>query len=115
MRTFAFAGFLALSIPTAQVLADEPLYQKKTLLDNKQVHVFELNFQPGGASPLHSHNYSRVVYVLNGGVLELAKPDGSTKRKDLSPGKVVWRPAETHTVTNVGTSAVKIVEIEVKR
>jgi quercetin dioxygenase-like cupin family protein len=115
MRTFAFAGLLALSIPVAQVLAAEPLYKKNTLLDNEQVHVFELSFQPGGASPLHSHDYSRVVYVLDGGVLELAKPDGTAKRKDLTPGKVVWRPAETHTVTNVGTSAVRIVEIEVKR
>lgn len=115
MRTLTFAGLLTLSIAVTQALAAEPEYQKKTLLDNDQVHVFELRFQPGGASPLHNHDYSRVVYVLKGGMLELAKPDGTAKRKELTPGKVVWRPAESHTVTNVGSSEVRIVEIEVKR
>ena len=114
MRTFAFAGFLALSIPIAHVLAAEPLYEKNILLDNEQVHVFEVRYQPGGASE-HTHDYSRVIYVLQGGVLELAKPDGTAKRKVLTLGKVVWRPAETHTVTNVGDSEVRLVEIEVKR
>ncbi len=84
-------------------------------MDNEQVHVFELRLQPDGASPLHTHDYARVVYVLQAGTLELAKPDGTAKRKELTPGKVVWRPAETHTVTNVGDSEVRLVEIEVKR
>jgi mannose-6-phosphate isomerase-like protein (cupin superfamily) len=114
MKTSAFAGFLALSLPAAQVIAAELLYEKNILLDNEQVHVFEARYKSGGASE-HTHDYSRVVYVLQGGVLELAKSDGTAKRKELTPGKVVWRPAETHTVTNVGDSVVRLVEIEVKR
>ena len=114
MRYSTFAGICALSIPVAQVLAAEPLYEKNVLLDNKQVYVFEARYQPGGASK-HTHDYSRVIYVLQGGVLELARPDETAKRKELTPGKVVWRPAETHTVTNVGDSEVRLVEIEVKR
>ncbi len=104
-----------LSFASAQLLAAESLFMKTVLMDNTEVHVFELFFKPGGASPEHTHDYGRVVYVLQGGTLDLVKADGTAVRKKLKPGKVVWRPAETHIVKNVGDSDVQLVEIEVKK
>jgi hypothetical protein len=37
-----------------------------------------------------------VVYVLKGGMVKFAIPDGSTKIPDLKTGELLIRPAVTH-------------------
>lgn len=83
-------------------------------LENGHVRVVENVYPPGAESPLHTHDFARVVYVLDGGELELETEDGQTTRIRIEPGQTVWQPAETHVVRNVGRTAVRLLETEVK-
>ena len=83
-------------------------------LENEHVLVVENLYEPGEESPLHSHDHARVVYVLDGGELELVDSAGQATRVRLEPGQTIWRPAETHVVRNVGRTAVRVLETEIK-
>lgn len=91
-----------------------PEADRTVRLENERVRVVEIRYPPGAASPLHEHAHPRVVHVLAGGVLELASPSGDTARLTVEPGQTVWRPAERHTVRNVGETPVRVLEVEVK-
>ncbi len=56
----------------------------------------------------------RVVVVLQGGTLEIRGASGDAKTLHLEAGDVVWRPAEKHSIANPGTTAVRVVEIDLK-
>lgn len=99
---------LALSIPPGLRGRSE------VRLDNEHVVVMENLYEPGDESPLHTHAHPRVVYVLDGGELELVARDGSRVRVELVPGQTLWRPAESHVVRNVGRTSVRVLETEVK-
>ncbi len=83
-------------------------------LENEHVRVIENIYEPGGESPRHTHDWPRVVYVLEGGTLELEGPGDRIDRAQVEAGQTIWRPAETHVVRNVGRSRVRVVEVEVK-
>ena len=75
--TFAASTVFGISISGA---VEKPEYKKTVLFENEEVVVVEVRFAPGAISPLHTHRYSgRVVYVLNGGVLECT-PEGGKPR-----------------------------------
>ncbi len=98
--------------------AQEPAgYEKTILLENDSVQVVLIRYAPGAASPLHTHEFpGRTSEVLQGGELELL-PDGDAakaKRVSIRTGMVLWRPAATHIVRNVGTSETAVLEVEVK-
>lgn len=106
---------IAWSTPAAgQQAARHDGYQETVRLENERVRVLELRYAPGGAAPLHTHHFPRVVYVVEGGVLELVPEAGTPVRLELSAGQTLWRPAETHAVRNVGPGEVVVVETEVK-
>lgn len=98
---------VCLALPAA-----EPGYSE-IRLENEHVKVLENLYEPGEESPLHTHENARVVYVLDGGELELESEAGITRVR-LEPGQTIWRPAETHVVRNVGLTAVRLLETEVK-
>ncbi len=87
--------------------------QSTVLLENAQVMVVENVYPAGAAALLHTHAWPRVVYVLEGGSLELEDDEG-VSRMDVAAGQTAWRPAETHVVRNVGRTRVRVIEVEVK-
>lgn len=92
-----------------------PSTQRSELrLENAHVRVVENLYEPGAESPLHTHEWPRVVYVLDGGVLELVAEDGTVTRVRVRPGETLWRPAETHVVRNIGRTTVRTLETGVK-
>ena len=103
-------ALLVLSIP----LLAAPAAQADIRLENDHVRVVQNRYAPGAESPLHTHKYPRVVYVLAGGEVELETADGQQTRVRLEPGQTIWRPAETHIVRNVGRTTVRLLETEVK-
>jgi len=107
MKVFALATVVLLSTATAG-------YRSEVRLDNEHVRVVENLYEPGEASPLHAHEYPRVVYVMGGGELELVAEDGSSARIRIEAGQTTWRPPETHVVRNVGLTTVRTLETEVK-
>ena len=104
---------LALLVFALSVSAAPAPVRSEVRLENEHVKVVENLYEPGEESPLHTHASPRVVYVLDGGELEL-ESDGAINRVTLEPGQTVWRPAETHVVRNVGRTSVRVLETEVK-
>lgn len=88
--------------------------QSEVRLENEHVRVVENVYPPGAESPLHTHEFARVVYVLAGGEMELETEDGQATRVRIEKGQTVWQPAETHVVRNVGRTVVRLLETEVK-
>jgi mannose-6-phosphate isomerase-like protein (cupin superfamily) len=83
-------------------------------LDNARVLVLENHYAPGVESALHAHESPRVVYVLEGGTLQVRDEDGDSEELRLEAGMTVWRPAEVHVVRNTGSTRVRLLEVEVR-
>lgn len=83
------------------------------VLENDRVRAHALTYPPGALAAEHAHLHPRVVVVLSGGTIELRDPvTGQARRLAVKEGEVVWRPAERHAVANVGTTIVRLVEID---
>ena len=85
---------------------------KRLIMENERVRAHDVRYAPGAIGMEHEHEEPRVVVVLAGGVIELRDAVGGTRRLDLEPGDVVYRPAERHTVLNPGDTPVRLVEID---
>ena len=81
-------------------------------MENERVRAYDVRYAPGAIGREHVHEHPRVVIVLAGGLIELRDTAGGTRRLDLEPGDVVFRPAERHTVLNPGDTPVRLVEID---
>lgn len=88
--------------------------QTRVLLENEWVLVVELVYPPGSEAAPHAHAHPRTVYVVEGGSLELTPEGGEPVRVSLASGQALWRPAESHSVRNVGGTTLRVVETEVK-
>lgn len=90
---------------------------KTILLDNDKVQLVKVSYPPGTESGMHSHIYpSRVVYVVQGGAVEL-QPDNADKPSrtlTLETGSTLYLPAQTHNVINRGATEVILLETELK-
>src|SRR5258708_4232137 len=83
------------------------------VLENDRVRVHAISHPPRARGPEHEHVVPRAVVVLAGGTLELRDAAGSVKTLTLKTGDVVWRPAEKHSVANTGSTAIRLVEVDV--
>lgn len=81
------------------------------LLKNDSVLVLEMVLNPGDSDSMHHHN-NETVYFEKGGNLRITTPDGDTKDFVISNGHVMWHPAWSHQVTNIGESTVKAIIVE---
>ena len=112
----ALAGFVAafLLVPRPALLAAEATaFTQKTVLQNERVHALMNLYPPGTSSPEHEHAHPRVVVVVEGGTLEIRDSGGRTSTLSLKNGDVFWRPTEKHTVANMGSTPIRLVEIEI--
>jgi quercetin dioxygenase-like cupin family protein len=70
--------------------------------------------KPGDKEPMHAHP-DILIYVIQGGKLKSTTPDGKSQVVEYKTGDVVWRPALTHSIENVGTTKLKALLVEVKK
>jgi quercetin dioxygenase-like cupin family protein len=92
--------------------------KREVVLDNDAVLVVRLTYPPGTESGMHTHEHpNRVVYFIKGGLLELQPEDSQKPVKTLnaSDGKILFLPAATHNVKNVGNSNIILLETEIKK
>ncbi|OHE83127.1 MAG: hypothetical protein A2579_03050 [Lysobacterales bacterium RIFOXYD1_FULL_69_11] len=87
--------------------------QAKVLLDNERVRVLELVTEPGAKTGVHSHGEHFVYFVTDGVALQ-ADADGTTTRRPLKSGEVMWSGPVTHDTENGGDAAVKTLIVELK-
>ncbi len=87
------------------------------LFDRPVVRGWSYTMQPGAALPLHEHKTDHLVVLLTDAKMKnevVGAPVAVTERKR---GEVVWvsaQPSYQHALTNVGTTPVKFIEIELK-
>lgn len=84
------------------------------VLENERVRVMVATFPPGGDIAMHSHP-DHVVYVLAAGTLDIVGANGKVDAYALKEGQAVWLPAQSHSAKNTGSSAVRVLVIELKK
>jgi hypothetical protein len=85
----------------------------KVLFENDRVRVLDVQHQPGGKEPMHSHP-AYVSYSLTNATVKVTSPDGKTVVKERKAGAATWGEPVTHAVENVGTTEWHVVVIELK-
>ena len=111
ISTFAILLLARVSFAADPLAVAPDMY--KLQFENDRVRVMQVIFQPGQRIAEHSHP-DHFVYVLDGGTLQISKPDGSVSDANVKPGDVIWIDAETHWAVNTGTSVVRLLVTELK-
>jgi len=84
------------------------------LLENERVKVYELNIKSGEKTEMHSHP-EYVLYPLTDSKLSIEYADGKSEQREFKCGDAGYRPAQKHTVENIGTKDARIVIVELKK
>ena len=91
------------------------------LLENDKVRVLDSVVRPGDSTPIHTHRWPGVLYIV--GSSEFVREDdrgnilfdSRTSVTKPQPGSAVWSgPLQPHFVTNVGESDIRVISIEIK-
>ena len=85
----------------------------KEKLKNGRVRVLEYISYPGNRESMHSHS-DALIYVVKGGKIRSTDPMGNWVELEYNNGEVVWRPAVTHAVENMGKSTIHMIIVEIQ-
>jgi len=99
-------------VSIAHPATDETI--RRETLENDRVLVVETTYAPGGAVPMHAHRFPHVLYVIDGGTVQTTGPEGHVETLEARPGQTSWRAPQSHRTRNVGSTPVRILEVEVK-
>ena len=118
-RLLSFIVFAVLITAASNIVfAQDPIKvapnMYSVVFENERVRVMQVVFKPGQDIKKHSHP-DHYAYVLEGGQLTISKPDAKPSVADLTPGQVLWIPAETHWAKNTGATQVKLLVNELKK
>ena len=85
----------------------------KVLLENDRVRVLGVVGMPESRSPMHGHPDS-VMHAVSDGTIRITSEHGESETVDITAGATFWTPSTIHSVENVGTTAVRLIRIELK-
>ena len=86
----------------------------KVLLDNDDVKVLEVTFEPGQSDNMHDH-YPVTFYLLQGGKAQVTLPDGTVNEREIPTGFTGHNTEKVrHQVKNIGEKTIKILLVERK-
>ncbi len=80
--------------------------------ENNRVRILEVSLKPGESIPVHSHP-DHVAIAISDCKIAITK-EGKTQEADLKAGQTLWISAESHSAKNIGTTAVRLVVVELK-
>ena len=86
----------------------------KVLFENDRVRVLDVQHQPGGKEPMHTHP-AYVGVALTNLTMKVTSPDGKTVVKERKAGDANWGEPVTHAIENVGTTEFHMLVIELKK
>ena len=87
----------------------------KVLLDNQEVKVTEVTFEPGQGDEMHQHGVMS-IYGITGGKLQNTSLDGTVREMEVADGFVGHRnTVTTHQMKNIGDTTVKVILVEHKK
>ena len=95
--------------------------QHRLLLENDRVRVLDTHIGPGERTPVHTHRWPAVHYVLSwsafvrrdgeGRVLIDTRASGAAQ----TPPSVLWgEPLAPHSLENVGSTPLHVISVELK-
>jgi hypothetical protein len=91
------------------------------LLENHRVRVLDACVAPGEATPVHTHRWPSVLYVVTSSEFIRYDPDGNvvldsrTLASTPGIGTALWSPAlGPHFVKNVGDQQLRVIAVELK-
>jgi len=116
MRKVLFLTCIVLAVPIAY--AQDPVKvdpnHYKVIVENDQVRVLRIHYNPKEKSVMHEHPASVVVF-LNDSKAKFTLPDGSsTTDGGGKAGKVRFSEAGKHLPEDIGTTPVEAVLVELK-
>jgi hypothetical protein len=82
------------------------------IFENDWVRVLDYHDQPGQNTSPHQHPNS-VMITLSDFKRRLSS-GGTTAEVDMSAGRAVWLPAQTHSGHNIGTTDTHVIFVELK-
>ncbi len=90
--------------------------QTTVAVDNPRVRILSAIEHPHQATPLHKHDFNRVMIYLDSADQDISHPGAPTEHLHWKAGDVAWSPAGgMHISENVSDATVRIVEIEIKQ
>ncbi len=86
----------------------------RILGDTLGVKFYELIIKPGDSVALHSHP-DHLVYVVDGGMIELKNKEGKATPTEFKTGMGVMLGPDIHSGKNTGNTAIKMVVADIYR
>lgn len=91
------------------------------LLENDRVRVLDSRVRPGDATPVHTHRWPAVLYILGTSDFVRYDAEGNVifdsreSETTFETGQSVWSPPLTpHFVKNIGDSEIRVISVEIK-
>jgi quercetin dioxygenase-like cupin family protein len=100
--------------PAMDPLKVEAAVISRVLGDTLNVKFYELIIKPGDTVGLHSHP-DHLVYVVDGGFVELKDKDGKAQAVEFKTGMGLMTGPETHAGKNTGTTTIKLLVADIYR
>ena len=93
----------------------------EVLFENERVRVLNSLVGPGGETPIHTHRWPSVLYILSTSDFIRYGPHGNvifdsrTSETMAGIGQAVWSPPlQPHFVKNVGETDIRVISVELK-
>ena len=94
----------------------------RLVFENDEVRVLDTFIEPGETAPLHTHRWPSVLFAVTSDHVVRRDADGNvlldsrTSGEVLASGSAIWvGQMAPHSVENVGDSAIRLLNIELKR
>ena len=84
------------------------------VLENDRVRVERVILDPGQTTGMHTHVLQGLGVILSEATLEVSVPGKKTQTIQPKPDTVSWHDANTHCLTNVGSTRFEALDIEWK-
>lgn len=86
----------------------------RVMADTLGVKFYELIIKPGDSVALHAHP-DHLVYVVDGGMVELKNKEGKAQPTEFITGMGVVTGPDTHSGKNTGTTTIKLLVADIYR
>jgi len=87
----------------------------KVELENDQVRVFRVRYEPHDKGVTHEHTLNRAVTFITDGNMKVTTPDGESKILKTVVGDVTWGGPARHIEENLSDQPFEVVVVEFKQ
>lgn len=92
--------------------------QHRLLLENERVRVLDTEIAPGERTPLHTHCWPAVHYIVSWSDFVRRDSDDATlvdtRGREPVSGALWGAPLGPHSLENVGSSPIRVISVEIK-